>query len=438
MLFRILHISDVHFGPHCWFQHADPVITGEIAADALLDHLEEHGLRSGCRAVVVSGDFTWKNIPAEFELGVRFVSRLSTGLGLPLSNFVIVPGNHDVTWSETDPGLAKQFHYLLREQAERGYRDFFAAVNGEEAADYLTVTKLFEAERVVIVGLNSCRLHEKRNAGLGYVGRDQFEEVVRELRQNEIYKRNENQFFKIAVLHHHLLPAVDLDLRELDKPPSEREFSLTIDADSVLDLLLADNFALVLHGHLHVPFCGVERRLPVTVDNPPANSEAHIAVAGVGSLCVDKQYAERNHYQLIDLDEDRVVISSFETEYLGGIICDLRDSRVSLERRVLTRPSTRLSLKPYDDHMLDLHSRKMEESAILAERVFQNDRFAIDFLFQPVPLEFPQQSAKGPQHRAHPLEAFPQLHNPRHFRGGPSSLPYHVEVGLLPCESQPN
>jgi hypothetical protein len=251
-----------------------------------------------------------------------------------------------------------------------------------DAAEYLTVAKIFEVEKVVIVGLNSCRLHEKRNAGLGYVGRDQFEEVVRTLRHNEVYKQTEDQFFKIAVLHHHLLPAADLDLRELDKPPSEREFSLTIDADSVMDLLLADNFALLLHGHLHIPFCGVERRLPVTVNDPPANSGAHIAVAGAGSLCVDTQYAEQNHYQVIDLDSDSVTIVSLEIEHESGIVRDFRHSRVSLERRLLTQPVTRLSLRPYDDHMLDVQSRKLEESAILAERVFQNDRVAIEFLFR--------------------------------------------------------
>lgn len=159
--------------------------------------------------------------------------------------------------------------------------------------------------------LNSCRLHEKLNAGLGYVGRDQIEEVILNLRDNEVYRDFESEFFKIAVLHHHLLPAIDLNLKELENPPHKRRFSLVTDANTVLDLLLADNFALVLHGHLHVPFYGIERRLPVVEGAMHTVGESHIGVVAAGSLSVDAVHAEQNHYAVIDVDEYDVTIRGF-------------------------------------------------------------------------------------------------------------------------------
>jgi len=351
-----------------------PAKAGIKAAEALHDDLKRRGFSSNYRAVVISGDFSWENQSEEFEASRQFIKRLSALLELTVSNFVLIPGNHDVTWSHTDPSVAKEFHYLLRDQAEKQYREFFAATRGTAATEYLALVKIFEEEKVVIVGLNSCRLHEKLNAGLGYVGRDQIEEAILRLRENTVYKQYEDRFFKIAVLHHHLLPAVDLDLKELENPPAKRRFSLTLDASGILELLLADNFALVLHGHLHVPFCAVERRLAVTTDTLYASDDAHIAVVAAGSLCVDRLHAARNHYEVFDLGESSIRIYGFQID--GGT------SAVTLEKVLLTRPTTRLTLRTPLDHQFDVQSQKAEESAILAERVFEKDSFAIDFLFE--------------------------------------------------------
>ncbi len=72
---RLLHLSDIHFGP--------PHV--ERAADGVARLVEE------CRPdlVVVSGDLTQRAKPRQFEQARRFLD----GLGLP---FLAVPGNHDV------------------------------------------------------------------------------------------------------------------------------------------------------------------------------------------------------------------------------------------------------------------------------------------------------------------------------------------------------
>ena len=46
---------------------------------------------------------------------------------------------------------------------------------------------------------------------------------------------------------------------------------MTVDAATVPNLLLADGFEMVLHGHMHTPFCAIERReamLPHFVPGP--------------------------------------------------------------------------------------------------------------------------------------------------------------------------
>ena len=75
---RILHLSDVHFGPH-----HDPA-----AAEAAL------ALAAGRRPdlVVLSGDLTQRAKPRQFAEARRWVDRIAAH-GLPT---LTVPGNHDV------------------------------------------------------------------------------------------------------------------------------------------------------------------------------------------------------------------------------------------------------------------------------------------------------------------------------------------------------
>lgn len=75
---RLLHLSDVHFGPH----HAPE------AAAAALDLVA----RRRPDLVVVSGDLTQRAKPRQFVEARRFVDRIHA-LGVPS---IAVPGNHDV------------------------------------------------------------------------------------------------------------------------------------------------------------------------------------------------------------------------------------------------------------------------------------------------------------------------------------------------------
>jgi hypothetical protein len=355
-----------------------------MAAHALEDHLVDQGFPSGFDAVVVSGDLSWTNKTEEFLAAKFFLEELSTTLSIPLDRIVVIPGNHDISWSEADPGSTSKFRYLIREQAERGYQEFYVTLLGRPASGYLTDVRIFHAQKVVIAGLNSCQLNSKRDAGLGYVGRAQIEQVLRELSNDPAYARARDQFFKIAVVHHHLLPMSDIDFAELDKPPGDRKFTLTVDAKAVVDLLLADNFAIVLHGHQHSPFCAVERRLQITNADPIVPADCQIMVSAAGSLFVRPPDATHNQFQVIDLDEKAVTISGVELHRDPHDNLAYKQFAIAINRALLTRPPSILVLRDEDAKLLEDHLKTLEESLILAENVAKGDPPSHLFLMQTV------------------------------------------------------
>lgn len=388
MAFRLLHLSDIHFGPYCRYLSpvpATPHLASEVAADKLMETLEEHNLNSGINAIVFSGDFSWENKGDEFETAAQFVTKISSRLGLPLTNVVLVPGNHDITWSAPIPGNPKKYQFLIRELAESGYRKFYDLVFGREPKYFLTDMKMFRDSKVVIVGLNSCRLHAKYDAGLGYVGTDQLATAMAELCEDTTYGST-REFIRIAVLHHHLLPMHDLDLADLDNPPSKRKFTLTVDARTVLDQLLLNDFSLVLHGHQHMPFCAVERRLAISrVPNPlllPEPVDASIVVSAAGSFGVREPHATHNHFQVLDLYDDRLEIHSVETTWDKSGISTQNCHRIGVKNSPLVRRRSH-ALTRREDKILsqDLHAQSIVESELLSLAVARKEADVIEFLY---------------------------------------------------------
>lgn len=377
MSFRILHISDIHFGPRCRHkltEYRTLQIAGETAANDLQQDLVRNGYKSDFHAVVVSGDLTWENKHEEFTAAAHFLKHLSSILEVPFANIVVIPGNHDIAWSEADPLTARRFYSLHGRSAESGYRQFYTEKLNRELSGYLVDMRIFQKDKIIIVGLNSCRLVNKRDAGLGYVGREQVEQAIRDLRAAPAYRTSPHDFFKIAVLHHHMLPMCDLSLTDIEKAPADRKFSITIDAKRVLDLLLSDNFSLILHGHQHLPFCAVERRLPITSNDPAAPGESQIAVAAAGSLFVDPPHATHNQFQVIDLEEKTVKIAGVELHWDEPTGVKYKQFDVTLDRVSLTLPCTELSLRDEDEKLIDDDNNSVEDSRIWAENVYDEQR----------------------------------------------------------------
>lgn len=190
---RLLHISDVHFGP----RHLPAVSAG---IEALVERERPH-------LVVLSGDLTQRAKPAQFREARAFVERLAR-----TSPVLAVPGNHDVPlWRVWERLLAPFGAYRrhFREELEWTFVD-----------DALFVAGINTAQAFAFKG---GRVREKRLA-----------EVEKELTSTAANR------FRIVVAHHHLLKPDGVDC--------EHACWGAIGAAERLARAGAD---LVLSGHLH-------------------------------------------------------------------------------------------------------------------------------------------------------------------------------------------
>jgi len=314
----ILHISDLHFGVNHGFRNHLARATGaRIAKERLADQLIED-LRSLLAAngdgkialVLVTGDLTWSGDVHEFENTREFLETIRREFDLHNSQIVVVPGNHDIEWRDEKEDV--------NGDAEMNYRKFIESFYGTRpVSSFLRIHRFQIAEkRVSIIGLNSCRLESKANAGLGFVGRPQLKEMSKFLFEHQ--SKTERDDLRIALVHHHLLPVNYVE--NIDW--KDKSVSLMLDADDVLRSLISAGVRLVLHGHQHQPYLSEIRRVVKGFVNPYSESagrsdvlDGSIAVLGGGSIGVNRSHLNlvgRNTYNLIDLegDETSIVIST--------------------------------------------------------------------------------------------------------------------------------
>lgn len=133
--FRILHLSDLHFG---FYQkkRSEP-----LSAKMILTDLKKIN-KDKVDALVISGDIT-SNIKdergktrheIEFEEALLFIKKLIEELNIPLQHVIIVPGNHDMDWEEA-PYYVGNVH-----KSDVNYRNFYTKLFLEEPNDYLSMT----------------------------------------------------------------------------------------------------------------------------------------------------------------------------------------------------------------------------------------------------------------------------------------------------------
>jgi len=192
----ILHISDVHFGP----PHLPRISEGVLE---LVD-------RRRPSIVVVSGDLTQRARPEQFQAARRFVDRM------PVPTLV-VPGNHDVPL------------YRVWERAFapfRAYREHFAR----------ELEPVYRDDELLIVGINSA---------FNWTLKDGRIKLARLLEVGEVFAAAPEGLFKVAVVHHHLIP-----------PPNFGTQRVLANAYEAIDLFSSVGVDLILSGHLHQAYIG--------------------------------------------------------------------------------------------------------------------------------------------------------------------------------------
>jgi 3',5'-cyclic AMP phosphodiesterase CpdA len=195
-LHRLLHVSDVHFGP----KHLPAVAAG-------LERLA-HALRPDL--VVVSGDLTQRAKPRQFREARAWAERL----GAPV---LAVPGNHDVPL------------YRVWERALTPYAAYRRHFRRE-------LEPAFEQPGLLVLGINTA---------FGWTLRDgRF--LARRLAEVEARCRAvPRATWKVVVAHHHLV-----------SPPGFEGYRLSWGAHSAAERLGAAGVDLLLSGHQHQSFVG--------------------------------------------------------------------------------------------------------------------------------------------------------------------------------------
>jgi 3',5'-cyclic AMP phosphodiesterase CpdA len=198
---RLLHISDIHFGP----PHLPKV---REALLRLIPDLDVDG-------IVVSGDFTQRAKEKEFIEARQFLDQMRSLVDVPQ---VVIPGNHDVplyrVWERMTNPLGLYRKYISPD------------LDSKLALGNLT-----------LIGLDSTSPHRRISDGQLEVSQLDF------TRQALADAPHGN--WKIIVAHHHFAPAHD---RWKDRVMTK--------AGRAIDCFVDLDVDLILGGHLHRAYVG--------------------------------------------------------------------------------------------------------------------------------------------------------------------------------------
>lgn len=250
-MLKILHLSDLHFGKHFL-----PSVSEVLLAQA--------GTLSA-NVIVISGDFTHRAKPREFEAARDFLHRLP-----PLPR-IIVPGNHDVPlyriWERLLSPHALYQHYV---------------------ADKLD-TSLF-LENAVFVGLDSTAPY--RAIKNGRLSRKQLAFC------EHTFAAAPEGALRIVVMHHHLVPAPTFE-RTRPMPQAKR----------TLEALTRMQVDVVLAGHLHRAYIGH------SLDVYAGENREHgiiIVQCGTTTSCRGRGLErEKNSFNLVTLSATNIIVEHY-------------------------------------------------------------------------------------------------------------------------------
>jgi 3',5'-cyclic AMP phosphodiesterase CpdA len=306
--FRILHVSDIHFG-HCRYSDSARTGTTPNPADQAFDLFVElkrvllsKSFPPVFDAVMLSGDFTWRGEQGGFEAAEWFSKCLYLHRFCTPGRLFVLPGNHDVVLLHDDDTTPRD---LPRYRLEDDYRRFAGRIEGHPAVGHFGYVARFP--RVLLVALNSTRLVNRLKKNFGYVGYDQIYALMERAWQHE--ESTLGGSLRIAALHHHLLPVDDVPIPSARFDLPERDLTITFDAQRTLKALREYHVAVVVHGHMHEPFFH-----PSEESNPLAQAgrNSRVYVSGAGTVCFTP--CNVHQFQVIELQRGKLTIHQFYAE----------------------------------------------------------------------------------------------------------------------------
>lgn len=259
MTLRLLHISDLHFGPPYHEPAGEALlrIAPELAADA----------------VIASGDFTQRAKPHQFDEAKAYIDRL------PDVPIITTPGNHDVP-------LYRVFERFLDPHGQ--YR---RAIHDE-------LEFVVHLPGATIVSLDSTS--PRRAISNGRIHKDQLEFC------EEAFRGADKDDVKIVVSHHHFAPAPDFE-RDQTLPKAKR----------AIDRFTEIGVDMILGGHLHRAYIGN------SLDIYPGSDREHgIIIVQCGTTTSRRgrgKEREKNSFNVIEAGEGVFTITHYVYSDAAGV-----------------------------------------------------------------------------------------------------------------------
>ena len=234
MPFDIAHLSDLHFGnPNSHLTRADVA----RAMDTVLSQL-----KAEASFLVISGDITFQGKKDGYLEAADAIKAAIARRGLPASNVLMCPGNHDIVKEAASAPFFTTFDAWstgIRSDKACTFAGASARLIQNDTADFLLLNSAYHADHKM--GLVDLISAEKTLVSAG------------------ITKKNNADKLRLAVVHHHLVPVLEEDI------------STTRNAYSLIKLLTKYGFTSLIHGHQHA-------MLDLTIGHNK------IQISGVGSF----------------------------------------------------------------------------------------------------------------------------------------------------------
>lgn len=197
-MLKLLHISDLHFGPPYRKKVGEAVLRIAPTLEA--------------NVIVASGDFTQRAKDAQFAEARAFLDQL------PELPTVVVPGNHDVPL------------YRFGERMVDPHGMYRKHISDE-------LDRVWEVDGAVFVGLDSTA--PRTAISNGRISEEQLQFCA------NAFASSDGELAKIVVAHHHFAPAPDIE-RDRVMPKAKRAMKRFVEM----------GVDLVLGGHLHRAYIG--------------------------------------------------------------------------------------------------------------------------------------------------------------------------------------
>ncbi|TWT33497.1 3',5'-cyclic adenosine monophosphate phosphodiesterase CpdA [Posidoniimonas corsicana] len=248
-MLTLMQISDLHFGPHYL-----PKV-GEATLRAA------HDLRPG--VLVVSGDFTQRAKPVEYQAARRFLD------DLPAAPQVVTPGNHDVPL------------YRVWERLTEPYKHYRHYISEE-------LDSVLRVEGACVVSLNSAApYHAITN---GRIRNHQLDYCA------EQFQRAGDGELRVVVAHHHFAPAPDYEQTDV-MPRAKR----------AMDRFESVGVDLIMGGHLHRAYIGNSLDI-----YPGSRRQRGVIICQSGTTTSRRGRArerEKNSFNLVEVSDRSITIT---------------------------------------------------------------------------------------------------------------------------------